>query len=44
MAFNAVDTASFRMALRTSGYYAGWRKKIGDDAWAVLETYSGRLA
>jgi TRAP-type C4-dicarboxylate transport system substrate-binding protein len=44
MAFNAVDTASFRTALRTSGYYAGWRKKIGDDAWAVLETYSGRLA
>jgi TRAP-type C4-dicarboxylate transport system substrate-binding protein len=44
MKFNPVDPESFRQALRKAGYYAGWRKKIGDDGWAALEQYAGRLA
>jgi TRAP-type transport system periplasmic protein len=42
MKFNAVDTQSFRQALRKAGYYAAWQAKTG-DGWAVLEKYSGRL-
>jgi TRAP-type C4-dicarboxylate transport system substrate-binding protein len=44
MTFNAVDPRSFRSALRKAGYYAAWQKRMGDDAWAALEKYAGRLA
>ncbi|HBK08367.1 MAG TPA: hypothetical protein DDZ81_21375 [Acetobacteraceae bacterium] len=43
MTFNAVDVGSFRSALRKVGYYSRWQTKIGDDGWASLEKYSGRL-
>jgi TRAP-type transport system periplasmic protein len=43
MAFNAVDANSFRHALRKAGYYQAWRSKVGEEAWSVLEKYSGRL-
>ncbi len=43
MTFNTVDPASFRVLLGKSGYYAAWRRRMGDDAWAVLEKYTGRL-
>jgi TRAP-type C4-dicarboxylate transport system substrate-binding protein len=43
MVFNAPDPRSFRSVLRKSGYYAAWNKKMGDDGWAALEKYSGRL-
>jgi TRAP-type C4-dicarboxylate transport system substrate-binding protein len=42
MKFNAVDTDSFRQALRKAGYYAAWQTKMG-DGWALLEKYSGHL-
>jgi TRAP-type transport system periplasmic protein len=42
--FNEVDREGFRSALRKAGYYATWRKKLGDDGWASLEKYAGRLA
>jgi tripartite ATP-independent transporter DctP family solute receptor len=44
MSFNTADPASFRDKLRGSNYYANWRKEFGDDAWALLEKFSGKLA
>jgi TRAP-type C4-dicarboxylate transport system substrate-binding protein len=43
MKFNAVDTQGFRTLLRKSGYYAAWSEKMGNEGWAVLEKYAGRL-
>jgi tripartite ATP-independent transporter DctP family solute receptor len=34
----------FRAKLQSSGYYTDWKKTFGDDAWAILEKYSGKLA
>lgn len=42
--FNAVDPAPFRAKLRSSGFYSNWKAKFGDEAWAVLESYTGKLA
>jgi TRAP-type transport system periplasmic protein len=44
MKFNQIDRESFRSALRQAGYYATWRKKMGDEASVALEKYTGRLA
>lgn len=44
MKFNAVDPGSFRSALRQYGYFAAWRSRMGEDGWAALEKYTGRLA
>ncbi len=41
--FNPVDIAPFREKLRQAGYYAEWRQKMGDEAWAALEKYTGPL-
>ena len=42
--FNDVDQDPFRDKLRSAGFYADWHKKFGDEAWALLEKYSGKLA
>ena len=34
----------FRQQLKNANYYADWHEKFGDDAWAILEQYSGKLA
>ncbi|TDY22031.1 tripartite ATP-independent transporter DctP family solute receptor [Paraburkholderia sp. BL6665CI2N2] len=44
MTFNAADTSAFRSALTKAGFYASWKSKFGDEAWALLERYSGKLA
>jgi tripartite ATP-independent transporter DctP family solute receptor len=44
LVFNKPDPVPFRDALRKSGYYAQWQKSYGDQAWTVLEKYSGKLA
>jgi tripartite ATP-independent transporter DctP family solute receptor len=44
MAFNAPKTALFRDQLRKAGFYAEWKGKYGDEAWALLERYTGKLA
>jgi tripartite ATP-independent transporter DctP family solute receptor len=41
MAINEPDTAAFREALRKAGFYAEWKKKYGDEAWAILEKAVG---
>ena len=41
MTFNDPETAPFREALRKAGFYAEWKKKYGDEAWAILEKATG---
>lgn len=42
--FNRPDTTPFRDMLRSAGFYSQWKAKFGDEAWAKLEKYSGKLA
>ena len=44
MQFNDTDNAAFRAKLRSAGFYAEWHKKFGDEAWSLLEKYTGKLA
>lgn len=44
MSINAVQTDAFRAKLKASGFYAEWHKKFGDEAWAQLEKYTGKLS
>ena len=41
--FNPVDPQAFRGALKQAGFYGEWKKKYGNEAWALLEKYSGKL-
>ena len=41
MVFNAPDTAPFQQTLLDAGFYAEWKGKFGDDAWAILEDATG---
>jgi len=43
MAFNNTDAELFRNKLRSAGFYAEWHKKFGEEAWTVLEKYTGKL-
>jgi tripartite ATP-independent transporter DctP family solute receptor len=43
LVFNEPQTAPFREALVKAGFYAEWRKKYGEEAWALLEKYTGKL-
>ena len=43
MEFDAVDTASFRAALRSAAYYARLRERQAPQLWELLERYTGRL-
>ena len=44
MSFVAVDKPAFQDALRKTSFYADWRAKFGDPAWAALQAVSGNLA
>jgi tripartite ATP-independent transporter DctP family solute receptor len=44
LVFNNVEKKPFQEALRTAGFYAEWKQKFGDEAWAILEKYAGGLA
>ena len=44
LAFNEVDPALFRARLQKAGFFAEWKGKFGDDAWAILEKYSGKIS
>jgi tripartite ATP-independent transporter DctP family solute receptor len=41
--FNTAETESFRVGLRTGGFYKEWRAKLGDEPWEILEKYAGKL-
>jgi len=38
------DTKPFQEALRKAGFYPEVKKQMGDEAWALLEKYTGALA
>jgi tripartite ATP-independent transporter DctP family solute receptor len=42
--FIDVNTDAFRQKLKQSGFYAEWKKRLGDDAWGLLEASAGKLA
>ncbi len=44
MAFNVPDKDSIRERLRSAGFYKEWRATYGEEAWSLLEKYSGALA
>jgi TRAP-type C4-dicarboxylate transport system substrate-binding protein len=44
LTFNTVNKKPFQDALKAAGFYAEWRGKFGEDAWKVLERYSGALS
>lgn len=44
MKFNNVDNSAFRDKLRSAGFYADWHKRFGEQEWALLEKYTGKLA
>jgi tripartite ATP-independent transporter DctP family solute receptor len=41
LAFNEVDQAPFRAKM--AGVYADWKKMLGNKAWSLLETETGKL-
>jgi tripartite ATP-independent transporter DctP family solute receptor len=44
LVFNQPDLAPFRDKLRSAGFYSEWKKKYGEDAWAILEKSVGQLS
>ncbi|WP_279480415.1 TRAP transporter substrate-binding protein [Aureimonas sp. SK2] len=42
MVFNEPDTAPFQAKLNEAGFYAEWKGKFGEDAWAILEKAVGK--
>ena len=44
LVFNQPAPDSFRARLRDGGFYNEWKGRFGDEAWALLEQSSGRLA
>ena len=43
VAFNTPDKQPFRAMLKEAGFYAEWKKRFGDEPWALLEKYTGPL-
>jgi tripartite ATP-independent transporter DctP family solute receptor len=44
MIFNTPNADAFRAQLRKAGFYAEWKGKFGDEAWAILERGVGKLS
>jgi TRAP-type C4-dicarboxylate transport system substrate-binding protein len=44
MIFNEPDVEPFRALARKNGFYVDMKKRMGDEAWALLEKYTGKLA
>jgi tripartite ATP-independent transporter DctP family solute receptor len=42
--FVNVDSSAFRKRLQESGFYSEWKKRMGDEAWGLLEATAGKLA
>jgi tripartite ATP-independent transporter DctP family solute receptor len=43
MVFNKTEAAPFRDKLRKAGFYNEWKGKYGEEAWASLERFTGKL-
>jgi TRAP-type transport system periplasmic protein len=44
LVFNQAKSDTFRDKLRKAGFYQEWKGKYGNEAWALLEKSSGKLA
>jgi len=44
MVINETSSDPFREKLRQAGFYSEWKAKFGDEAWSLLEKYTGKLA
>lgn len=44
LAINRPAPDTFRAALRQANFYTQWKGKFGDQAWSLLESYTGKLA
>lgn len=44
LVFNDVDTAAFRAQLQSAGFFKEWKGKYGDEPWALLERYAGKIS
>ncbi len=44
MQFIEVDRGAFRQALAKTSFYADWKAKFGEEAWAQLEKAAGKLS
>ena len=44
LVFNQPKSDTFRERMRKAGFYAEWKGKFGDEAWAILERSTGKLA
>jgi TRAP-type C4-dicarboxylate transport system substrate-binding protein len=42
--FTKVDRAPFQEKLRQAGFYGEWKRRMGDEAWSLLEASTGKLA
>ena len=42
--FVDVNPDAFRDRLRQGGFYSEWKTRMGDEAWSLLESVSGKLA
>jgi len=43
LTFNDPKLGPFRERLIASGFYAEWKQKYGEEAWALLEKHTGKL-
>jgi TRAP-type transport system periplasmic protein len=43
LVFNKPDTKPFQETLRKAGFYPDVKKQMGDEAWSLLEKYTGPL-
>lgn len=43
MVFNTPDVQPFRDLARKNGFYDEMKKRMGDEPWALLEKYAGKL-
>ena len=43
LTFNDAKQEAFRATLLKSGFYTEWKQKYGDEAWALLEKFTGKL-
>ncbi|PSC04181.1 ABC transporter substrate-binding protein [Alsobacter soli] len=41
--FNKPEKKPFRDVLSSAGYYTEWKSKFGEEPWALLEKYAGKL-
>ena len=44
LAFNQPTTGQLPRQAAEAGFYGEWKGKFGDEAWALLEKYVGKLA